>query len=221
MAYQTVPRKLPEEAIDPTVAGGPVYEAAKRTFDVLVSVIALIMTAPIWIVVSLLLWTSPGPIIFRQTRCGKDGRPFTCYKFRTMVEDAHERRAEFLHLNQASGPVFKAWDDPRVTSIGRWLRRTSIDELPQLINVLRGEMSIVGPRPPLPEEVDEYSQWQLQRLAVKPGLTCLWQISGRSLIGFEEWVALDLAYISRRSFWYDVTIVLRTVPAVLSGVGAV
>ena len=200
----------------------PVYEFAKRVFDIVLSATALLLLLPLWVAIVLIIrLTSHGPAIFAQTRSGKDGRPFTCYKFRTMVSDAETLRHQLLHLNEMSGPVFKIRHDPRKTTVGRILRKTSLDELPQLLNVLRGDMSIVGPRPPLPAEVAEYTPHQAQRLAVKPGLTCLWQVSGRNLIDFDEWVELDIAYIKRRSFWYDITLILRTIPAVLSTKGAV
>jgi lipopolysaccharide/colanic/teichoic acid biosynthesis glycosyltransferase len=142
------------------------------------------------------------------------------YKFRSMVDGAHESRNFLLHLNEVQGPVFKIADDPRITRVGRYLRRTSIDELPQLVNVLRGDMSLVGPRPPIPEEVEKYEPWQRRRLSVKPGITCLWQISGRSRLGFEEWMRLDIVYIQSCSFLLDMKILLRTIPAVLSRDGA-
>jgi lipopolysaccharide/colanic/teichoic acid biosynthesis glycosyltransferase len=134
--------------------------------------------------------------------------------------DAEESRTEILHLNEVSGPIFKIKNDPRITRVGRFLRRYSIDELPQLFNVLRGDMSFVGPRPPLPHEVEKYEDWQLERLSVMPGITCLWQISGRSNLSFDEWVELDLKYINSRSLWLDITILLKTIPAVVSGDGA-
>jgi exopolysaccharide biosynthesis polyprenyl glycosylphosphotransferase len=197
------------------------YEVAKRSFDVAFASLVLLVALPIWFAVAVLVaTTSAGPVFFRQQRCGRNGRPFTCYKFRTMVVDAEQQRNGLLVLNEASGPVFKIRRDPRVTRVGRWLRKASIDEVPQLINVLRGEMSVVGPRPPIVAEVEKYSEFQRRRLAVKPGLTCLWQISGRSNLGFEEWVALDLEYIERQGFWYDIGLVLRTIPAVLTGRGA-
>ncbi|HSU82406.1 MAG TPA: sugar transferase, partial [Thermoanaerobaculia bacterium] len=164
--------------------------------------------------------TSRGAVLYRQTRCGLNGRSFTLYKFRTMVADAHERRQEFLHLNEMNGPVFKLKSDPRVTRLGRLLRRFSLDELPQLWNVLRGDMSLVGPRPPIPEEVAQYQRWQRRRLAMKPGLTCLWQISGRNDVDFDRWMQLDLEYIDSWSPMLDLKILLKTVPVVLSGRGA-
>jgi lipopolysaccharide/colanic/teichoic acid biosynthesis glycosyltransferase len=203
------------------VPARPVYAVAKRVFDIVFAAVLLVVTLPVWIVTAILIRaTTPGPIIFRQTRVGQGGRVFTCFKFRTMVADAEQRRDEVLHLNEMSGPVFKAKGDPRITRVGKWLRKTSIDELPQLINVLKGEMSVVGPRPPLPGEVAQYGDFEWRRLAVKPGLTCLWQVSGRSNIGFEQWVALDVEYIRRRGFWYDLTLVVRTVVVVILCRGA-
>lgn len=197
------------------------YLMAKRVFDVGFGLLLLCVFAPVWIVAGLLVAiSSPGPVLYRQYRNGQHGHPFVCYKFRTMVDDAHFQKWTLLPLNEVTGPVFKLARDPRVTIIGRWLRKTSIDELPQLLNVIRGEMSIVGPRPPLPEEVAQYTGYQLRRLEVKPGLTCLWQVSGRSHIGFDQWVELDIEYIRRRSFRYDLWLILRTIPAVLLAKGA-
>jgi lipopolysaccharide/colanic/teichoic acid biosynthesis glycosyltransferase len=159
-------------------------------------------------------------VLFRQTRCGLYGRRFTLYKFRTMVEGAEERLAELQHLNEMDGPVFKSRRDPRVTRLGRLLRKFSLDELPQLWNVLRGDMSLVGPRPPIPDEVARYERWQRRRLSMKPGLTCLWQVSGRNELTFEEWMRLDLEYIDNWSLWLDLKIALKTIPAVLRGRGA-
>jgi lipopolysaccharide/colanic/teichoic acid biosynthesis glycosyltransferase len=198
------------------------YEAAKRGLDFGVAALLLVVALPVWCAAALLVrLTSPGPILFRQVRSGKDGAPFVCFKFRTMVADAEQRRDHLLRINEMSGPVFKVKRDPRITWVGAVLRKTSVDELPQLINVLRGEMSLVGPRPALPSEVDRYSAIQRQRLLVKPGLTCLWQISGRNLIDFDRWIELDIEYVRRRSFLLDLTILVQTVPAVISGRGAV
>ncbi|MFN8543927.1 MAG: sugar transferase [Candidatus Binatia bacterium] len=210
-------------AVDPAmpIPDDPIYALAKRTFDVVFSIAALFVTAPLCLTVAALVrLTSPGPAIFRQPRVGRGGRPFTCLKFRTMVEDAHSTKEHLRDLNEMDGPVFKIRKDPRVTRIGAWLRRLSIDEIPQFVNVLRGDMSIVGPRPPLPEEVERYRPRDRRRLAVTPGLTCLWQVGGRADIQFDHWVELDLEYIRRRGFWLDVAIVLRTIPAVISGRGA-
>jgi exopolysaccharide biosynthesis polyprenyl glycosylphosphotransferase len=197
------------------------YAAAKRITDILISFIALVLAAPALLIVGLLVkLTSRGPIIFKQTRVGAGGKPFTCYKFRSMCQNAETIRTQFLHLNEVSGPVFKIKDDPRMTPIGRFIRKFSLDELPQLVNVLRGEMSIVGPRPPVPNEVATYNARQQRRLSVKPGLTCLWQINGRSNIGFDRWVELDILYIETMSFWNDIKIILKTFPAVITGRGA-
>ena len=164
--------------------------------------------------------SSRGPILFRQTRVGVGGRLFTCYKFRSMCVDAEAKRERLLHLNEASGPVFKIKNDPRITPVGRVIRKFSLDELPQLYNVLINDMSLVGPRPPVPSEVASYDMRTRHRLSVKPGLTCLWQISGRSAVAFDRWVELDLLYIDTMSFWGDIAILLKTVPAVVFARGA-
>jgi len=195
--------------------------AFKRALDVAVSMLILVLTAPVLLIAALAIrLTSPGSILFKQERIGLNGRIFTLYKFRTMIEDAHERRGEVTHLNEMTGPVFKAKDDPRVTAVGRWMRRFSLDEIPQLWNVLKGDMSLVGPRPPIPEEVASYHRWHRRRLSMKPGLTCLWQISGRNQIDFDRWMQMDLQYIDNWSPSLDLKILLRTIPAVLSGRGA-
>jgi exopolysaccharide biosynthesis polyprenyl glycosylphosphotransferase len=194
----------------------------KRAFDVVISVIVLILISPLLLSVALLIYLdSPGPILFRQQRVGKKGRLFTFWKFRSMVVDAEQHRLALITSNEVpDGVLFKLKQDPRVTRVGKWIRRFSIDELPQLWNVLKGDMSLVGPRPALPEEVTQYTLYQYQRLAVTPGITCLWQISGRSNLGFLQQVELDLQYIVIQSFWYDLLILLKTIPAVLKGWGA-
>lgn len=194
----------------------------KRAVDVVISVIVLILISPLLLGVVLLIYLdSPGPILFRQQRVGKQGRLFTFWKFRSMVVDAEQHRLALMTNNEMpSGVLFKLKQDPRVTRVGKWIRRFSIDELPQFWNVLKGDMSLVGPRPALPEEVAQYTPYQYQRLAVTPGITCLWQISGRSNLGFLQQVELDLQYIVIQSFWYDLLILLRTIPAVLKGWGA-
>jgi exopolysaccharide biosynthesis polyprenyl glycosylphosphotransferase len=195
--------------------------AAKRLLDIVVSVGILGIAAPvITVIAAAIRITSPGSVVFKQKRIGLNGRMFTLYKFRTMIEDAHERRGEIEHLNEMTGPVFKAKDDPRITPVGRFLRKFSLDEIPQLWNVLKGDMSLVGPRPPIPEEVASYHRWHRRRLSMKPGLTCLWQISGRNNIDFDRWMQLDLQYIDNWSPSLDLKILLRTIPAVLSGKGA-
>jgi exopolysaccharide biosynthesis polyprenyl glycosylphosphotransferase len=197
--------------------------ATKRILDVMGSFLLLLITSlPILIIALLIRWTSPGPVIFSQNRSGLHGRPFRMYKFRSMVTNAEQARAELETLNEMSGPVFKVQNDPRVTRLGYWLRRTSLDELPQLWNVLRGEMSLVGPRPlPLYETASFDDVSQRRRMSVRPGLTCLWQVRGRNQItSFEDWVRLDLEYIDRWTLWLDLEILLRTIPVVLFGWGA-
>jgi exopolysaccharide biosynthesis polyprenyl glycosylphosphotransferase len=195
----------------------------KDLIDRVGAFIALVVLAlPMAIVALVIRITSPGPVIFRQQRAGKHGKPFIMYKFRSMSDDAEMRRAELEPFNQMNGPVFKVEDDPRITPFGRWLRRSSIDELPQLVNVLMGDMSLVGPRPLPIYEVEKFENTaQRRRLSVKPGLTCLWQISGRNQVkDFRDWVKLDLDYIDRWSLGLDLKILLRTIPAVLMGMGA-
>jgi lipopolysaccharide/colanic/teichoic acid biosynthesis glycosyltransferase len=193
----------------------------KRLLDVLGAAVALVVASPLLLLAAIAIkLESRGPVLYRSTRVGRGGRPFTFLKLRSMVHDADRHRHRLKHLNECDGPVFKMNRDPRVTRVGRFLRVTSIDEIPQFVNVLVGHMSLVGPRPPIPEEVAQYEPWQLRRLDVRPGLTCLWQISGRSRIGFQEWMRLDLEYIRRQSFALDMNILIRTVPAVLSREGA-
>ena len=204
-----------------TTPNNPNLLALKRVTDVVLSSVLLILSLPLLIIVPpLIKLSSRGPILYKQIRCGLNGRRFLFLKFRSMIDGADEMRKEIEHLNEAMGPVFKIAADPRVTRVGRILRRASIDELPQLINVLRGEMSLVGPRPPLPEEVEWYQPWQRRRLSMKPGITCLWQVSGRSDLSFNEWVDLDLRYIDNWSPWLDAQILLKTVPTVLLRKGA-
>jgi len=214
----SVPAVLPFET---PADEGAYLRAGKRCVDVVGAALALVVLAPVLAVLALIVrTTSRGPVLYRSKRIGRGGRVFTFYKLRSMVKDAHEKREDLNHLNEADGPVFKIARDPRITPIGRFMRSTSLDEVPQFWNVLRGDMSLVGPRPPIPEEVAQYEPWQLRRLDVRPGLTCLWQISGRSRIGFQEWMRLDLEYIRHRSLTLDLKILLRTIPAVLSREGA-
>jgi len=194
---------------------------SKRILDISFGTLLLLACIPLLAVIALLVRTSsPGPILFRQTRCGLNGRRFTFFKFRTMIDGAEEQAPAVAHLNEMAGPVFKARHDPRVTGVGRWLRKSSLDELPQLWNVLKGDMSLVGPRPPLPDEVEHYERWQRRRLSMRPGLTCLWQVEGRSQLDFDRWMELDLEYIDSWSPLLDLKILLKTIPAVLSGRGA-
>lgn len=198
------------------------YWVLRRAQDIVFSLLALILLAPLALVISLaIVLDSPGDgAIFRQRRVGRDGKLFWLYKFRTMCPDAEKRLNELLKLNQMDGPVFKIKGDPRITRMGRFLRKTSLDELPQLLNVLRGDMSIVGPRPALPREVELYNDYQRQRLYVTPGLSCYWQIAPhRNEMSFDEWVALDLKYIQERSFWVDWKIIFLTVRAMLMKYG--
>jgi lipopolysaccharide/colanic/teichoic acid biosynthesis glycosyltransferase len=163
---------------------------------------------------------TPGPIFFRQMRVGKHGKEFACFKFRSMVSNADELRGQIAELNESTGPLFKIRNDPRLTRVGRFIRRYSLDELPQLFNVLHGEMSLIGPRPNLPQEVDQYQEWMKKRLSVSPGLTGLWQVSGRSDLTFDEMVLLDIYYVENWSIGLDINILLRSVPAVLRAKGA-
>jgi exopolysaccharide biosynthesis polyprenyl glycosylphosphotransferase len=194
---------------------------AKRAFDVVVSALGLFLLAPVFLAIALVVkLTSPGPVLFRQERVGLQHRPFLLLKFRTMVMGAERLLPDLLARNEADGPLFKLRDDPRITRVGRWLRHYSLDELPQLWNVLRGEMSLVGPRPPLPSEVAAYEDWQLDRLEVRPGITGLWQVSGRSDLSFDEYVRLDLFYIENWSLAYDLFMIIKTIPMLLKARGA-
>jgi exopolysaccharide biosynthesis polyprenyl glycosylphosphotransferase len=193
----------------------------KRLIDVLVSAVAMVLFIPIFLAISIAIkWTSTGPIFFSQKRIGYNGRTFNCLKFRTMVVDAEILKSQLKDMNEMDGPVFKIKNDPRVTQIGRFLRKTSLDELPQLINVFKGDMSLVGPRPPVPEEVYQYQLADRRRLSIRPGITCIWQASGRNDIPFDEWMKLDRQYIDNWSLWLDMKILFKTLAAVLFQRGA-
>jgi lipopolysaccharide/colanic/teichoic acid biosynthesis glycosyltransferase len=193
----------------------------KRVFDIVGSCFALVLFAPSMIAVAIAIkCTSNGPIIFKQKRIGLGGKPFQFYKFRSMYVDAEEKKRELIKYNERNGPVFKMKNDPRITPVGRFIRKWSIDELPQFFNVLLGDMSLVGPRPPLVEEVEKYDRWHVYRLEVKPGLTCVWQVFARHEKSFENWVRLDIKYAQNQSLWYDLKLLLLTIPAVLSRRGA-
>lgn len=189
------------------------YLVSKRIIDIICALIGIILLAPVFVIVALCikLEDSKGPVLFKQVRSGKNGKGFFMFKFRSMVSNAEELKGALMEKNEATGPVFKMKEDPRITKVGKFIRKTSLDELPQLFNVLKGEMSLVGPRPPLPNEVAQYTNYELQRLSVTPGLTCYWQVSGRSNIGFAEWVELDLKYIRERSTYLDFKLVVKTV----------
>lgn len=194
---------------------------AKRAIDFFLALALLVVLSPLLLILALIIkLTSRGPVLYRQTRCGLGGRKFTVYKFRSMHAGADLRREELEALNELDGPVFKIRNDPRCTAAGRWMRRFSLDELPQLVNILKGDMSFVGPRPPLPEEVSQYERWQRRRLRMPPGLTCLWALEGRNRLNFRRWMELDLEYIDNWSPSLDFKILLKTIPVVLLGRGA-
>jgi exopolysaccharide biosynthesis polyprenyl glycosylphosphotransferase len=191
--------------------GNGIYIFLKRLFDIICSMIGLVVLSPLFIATAIAIkLNSKGPVFFIQDRCGKDGRIFKMLKFRSMVQNAEDLLDSLKEKNEQTGPVFKIKEDPRITKVGRFIRKTSIDELPQLFNILKGDMSVVGPRPPIVAEVAEYNPYQRQRLLVKPGLTCYWQVMGRNKIGFDEWVELDIKYIQERSLWLDFILILKT-----------
>lgn len=193
------------------------YEVSKRVLDVIASFLGLVILSPILLIVAILIkLESKGPAIFAQSRIGLSGKEFKMYKFRSMVQNAEELKEKLAKQNEMSGPMFKIKNDPRVTKVGKFIRKTSIDELPQLLNILKGDMTLVGPRPSLPREVEKFESWMLKRLEVKPGLTCYWQVSGRNNIDFYEWMKLDLKYVNDMSFWIDIKLIFKTV-AVLFG----
>ena len=195
------------------VKDNQVYLFLKRVLDILASLAGLIVLSPLFLIVALAIKIEDpkGSVFFSQQRCGKDNKLFPMYKFRSMVSNAEELLYELKEMNEMDGPVFKIKEDPRITKVGKFIRKTSIDELPQLLNVLKGDMSLVGPRPAIPHEVAEYNEYQIQRLLVKPGITCIWQVSGRNTIGFDEWVEMDLEYIKTRSFLLDLKLIFKTV----------
>lgn len=199
----------------------PIYFFMKRAMDIVCSGLAIIVLSPILFIVAVAIkMESKGPVVFCQKRIGKDGKEFYMYKFRSMCVNAEDILKKLEEKNEADGPVFKMKDDPRVTKVGKFIRKYSIDELMQLFNILKGDMSIVGPRPALPNEVEEYDDFAKNRLKVKPGLTCYWQVMGRSDIGFDEWMQLDVKYIKEMNFWLDIKLIFMTIPAVFKGDGA-
>lgn len=188
------------------------YEVVKRLIDVVCSFLGVLLLSPLFIIIAIIIkTTSKGPVFFSQKRVGKNGKEFDMYKFRSMVVNAEELKEKLEAQNEMSGPMFKIKDDPRVTKIGKFIRKTSIDELPQLWNVLKGDMSLVGPRPSLPKEVAQFDKWMNKRLEVKPGLTCYWQVSGRNNIDFEDWMKLDIKYVDERSTWIDIKLIFKTI----------
>lgn len=188
------------------------YEVIKRLIDVVCSFLGVLVLSPLFIIIAIIIkTTSKGPVFFSQKRVGKNGKEFDMYKFRSMVVNAEELKEKLAAQNEMSGPMFKMKDDPRVTKVGKFIRKTSLDELPQLWNVLKGDMSLVGPRPSLPKEVAQFEEWMYKRLEVKPGLTCYWQVSGRNNIDFEDWMKLDIKYVEERSTWVDVKLIFKTV----------
>lgn len=188
-----------------------IYEFVKRIGDIVLSLLGIIATSPIMIIVSIIIKLEDGgEIIFSQERVGKDGKLFRMYKFRSMKPNAEEIKEKLMNKNEMSGPMFKIKDDPRITKIGHFIRRTSIDELPQLFNIIKGDMSLVGPRPSLPKEVEQFEPWMLERLKVKPGLTCYWQVGGRNSIDFEDWMKLDVKYVNDRNIFLDMKLILLT-----------
>ena len=198
------------------------YWALRRGQDIFFPVLALLIIWPVMLITAIVIWLDDphGSPVFSQVRCGRDGKLFKMYKFRSMYVDAEERLKDLLQDNEMDGPAFKIKDDPRITRVGRVIRKVGLDELPQLWNILKGDMSIVGPRPALPREVEQYTELQKQRMYVTPGLTCYWQVQPkRNEITFDEWMALDLKYIQERSFWVDWKIIFKTVGAVLGGEG--
>lgn len=188
------------------------YEFFKRVIDILGSFTGLLLLSPLFIIIALIVkFTSKGPVFFSQKRVGRNGKTFDMYKFRSMVVNAEELKEKLAAQNEMSGPMFKMKDDPRVTKVGKFIRKTSIDELPQLWNILKGDMSLVGPRPSLPKEVAQFDKWMHRRLEVKPGLTCYWQVSGRNNIDFEDWMKLDCKYVDERNLWIDIKLIFKTV----------
>ena len=189
-----------------------VYEIFKRIIDIIGAGLGLILLSPIIAIVACAVKvTSKGPIFFSQKRVGKNGELFEMYKFRSMVVNAEELKENLEDQNEMSGPMFKIKDDPRVTKVGKFIRKTSIDELPQLWNILKGDMSLVGPRPSLPKEVEQFDNWMFKRLSVRPGLTCYWQVSGRNNIDFEDWMKLDVKYVEERNIWIDIELIFKTI----------
>lgn len=211
-AFQLDEQSVKNELVELSNNVSKGYLILKRVIDIICSSIGIILLSPVFIIVAIIikLEDPKGSIFFGQERCGQFTKQFKMLKFRSMVYNAEELLEELQHLNEQTGPVFKIKEDPRITKVGKFIRKTSIDELPQLFNILKGDMSLVGPRPPIPREVEQYDAYQLQRLAVKPGLTCYWQVGGRNSIDFDGWVELDVKYIRERSTWLDIKLIFKT-----------
>lgn len=221
MSQQTIYGSVPQPRPMTIAPRRCEYVKRKRILDIIASTVLLVLLLPIFLILALLIkLTSKGPVFYSQTRVGLGGKPFRFVKFRSMFQDADKRLAELKGTNEKDGPIFKIKEDPRITPIGRFMRKFSLDELPQFIHVFTGHMSMVGPRPPLPREVEQYDDHAMQRLTVKPGITCYWQIMGRSNLTFKEWMDLDNRYIEDMSFWTDLKILLKTPRAILKGEGA-
>ena len=210
--YESVKKIQNGEGYAKADQGNRIYLFFKRTIDILGAGFGLIILSPILLIIAIAIKIEDhkGSILFSQKRVGQYGREFNMYKFRSMVSNAEELKAKLMEKNEMSGPMFKMKHDPRITKVGKFIRKTSIDELPQLINILKGEMSLVGPRPSLPKEVDKFEPWMLERLEVKPGLTCYWQVMGRNDIDFEDWMMLDIKYVHDRNFWLDIKLIFKT-----------
>ncbi|MDZ5065925.1 sugar transferase [Clostridium perfringens] len=210
--YESVEKVQKGEEYIKTDQGNRIYLFFKRVIDILGSGFGLIILSPLFLIVAIAIKfeDSKGSVLFSQKRVGQYGKEFNMYKFRSMVSNAEELKAKLMEQNEMSGPMFKMKHDPRITRVGKFIRKTSIDELPQLINILKGEMSLVGPRPSLPKEVDKFESWMLERLEVKPGLTCYWQVMGRNDIDFEDWMKLDIKYVHDRNFWLDIKLIFKT-----------
>ena len=210
--YESMEKVLEGKGYIKAEQGNRIYLFFKRLIDILGSGFGLIILSPVFLIVAIAIKIedSKGSVLFSQKRVGQYGKEFNMYKFRSMVSNAEELKAKLMEQNEMSGPMFKMKHDPRITKVGKFIRKTSIDELPQLINILKGEMSLVGPRPSLPKEVDKFESWMLERLEVKPGLTCYWQVMGRNDIDFEDWMKLDIKYVHDRNFWLDIKLIFKT-----------
>lgn len=220
MLSQVVNEKREKIVITSEDLHKPVYEFVKRILDVICSCLALVVLSPVFLAAAIAVKTDGGPVFYSQKRAGRNNKIFNMYKFRSMCPNAENLQEELMQYNEVDGPVFKMKNDPRITKVGKFIRKYSIDELPQLVNILKGDMSIVGPRPPLLREVEQYDSYQMQRLLVTPGLTCFWQACGRSNVCFDDWIYMDMQYIKRRNLMVDIELIIKTVFAVIFKRGA-